>query len=362
MEDRHLRQLSKVYDYSKNFIGDTQSMKTALHKVNKNKYESIFKTLCEVFPEFKEKMLERSRRVVISLTTYPKRFEHLVEVLNTLVNQTVTPYKILLVIDKPNIEYITPEIVDYIAAHQDLIEVILAENPIKPHEKYYFAMQKYRYCSIITVDDDVLYDKRLVEKLLESYIQDPSRIHAARVHKITFDKNGVRPYKSWIYQYNRSDINPSHTLFATGVGGVLYPPDCLDISEDNLPEIQEFLLADDIYLKKLEIEKNLKVVFVPGIMNKELKQKDYKDYSALYKINVVENKNDEYLSKIDFSGIVDEANCKPGIISFRAKTNPNDILLVGSDNIRSKTMVFKSKYTSATPKKPVMVFKTKHKL
>ena len=97
-------------------------------------------------------------------------------------------------------------------------------------------------------------------------------------------------------------------------------------------------------------------------MNKELKQKDYKDYSALYKINVVENKNDEYLSKIDFSGIVDEANCKPGVISFRAKTNPNDILLVGSDNIRSKTMVFKSKYTSATPKKPVMVFKTKHKL
>lgn len=110
------------------------------------------------------------------------------------------------------------------------------------------------------------------------------------------------------------------------------------------------------------MEKNLKVVFVPGIRNKEFKQKDYQDYSALYKINVVENKNDEYLSKIDFSGIADEANRKPGVLLFHAKTNPNDILLVGSDDIRSKTMVFKSKYTPATPKKPVMVFKTKSKV
>ena len=74
------------------------------------------------------------------------------------------------------------------------------------------------------------------------------------------------------------------------------------------------------------------------------------------------NKNDEYLSKIDFSGIADETNRKPGILSFHAKTNPNNILLVGSDDIRSKTMVFKSKYTPATPKKPVMVFKTKSKV
>lgn len=360
-----MRQLSKVYDYSKNFIADTQTMATALHKVNKNKYDKIFKTLCEKFPELKQKLEERASRVVIGITSYSKRYEHLIEVLESLQKQTYKPYKIVLTLTEADAKVIPNDLVNYLADNQEDIEILLIDTDIKPHKKYYFPMQKYRDYCVITVDDDVIYNRHLVEKLMNAYLEDPSRIYAGRVHRITFDGEKAKPYKKWLYQYNSADINPSHLLFATGIGGILYPPDCFDISEKKMKDIKSFLYADDIYLKKLEIDGNLRVCYVPGIINKEFKEADYKDYVALYKINVNENKNDEYLSRIDFNRLYSELPKKDknesGVITFKSH-NAYTVPLKGDREIlHAKTMVFKSKYVAPKQPTPGMVFKVKPK-
>jgi hypothetical protein len=42
-------------------------------------------------------------------------------------------------------------------------------------------------------------------------------------------------------------------MFATGVGGVLYPPDILKISSSDIPDIvDKSLTTDDLFLKSKE--------------------------------------------------------------------------------------------------------------
>ena len=105
------------------------------------------------------------------------------------------------------------------------------------------------------------------------------------------------PYNEWFYQYTY-ELNPSFYLFATSGGGTLFPPNILNITDDNIEEIYKCLYADDIYIKYLSRKKNIKIVWVPnrfllGLM--ELKDKKTQR-NALYKKNVKGEKlNDVYL-------------------------------------------------------------------
>ena len=126
------------------------------------------------------------------------------------------------------------------------------DKNLKPHLKYFYAMQKYRDYIVVTVDDDIVYPKDMLESLYNSYKKNPMVVSARRVHRIKKDANGkILPYKKWDYEC-RTVTSPSLELFATGVGGVLYPPDILKISDENLTDIYNVLTADDIYLKYIE--------------------------------------------------------------------------------------------------------------
>ena len=58
-----------------------------------------------------------------------------------------------------------------------------------------------------------------------------------------------------------SVLEPSFDLLATGVGGVIYPPNIFNLSLNDIPKIYLNLLTDDIYLKFLEIQKGIEVVW-----------------------------------------------------------------------------------------------------
>ena len=81
---------------------------------------------------------------------------------------------------------------------------------------------------------------------------------ALRCHKILWDVNRhVFPYNEWKHEVY-GETEPSHELFATGVGGVLYPPGILTDFLD-VKRVNEFITTDDIYLKELELQHDIKV-------------------------------------------------------------------------------------------------------
>ena len=100
IENKILRQTSIIIDNSINTVEKSQKINTSLYKVNRNKYSLINNNLLNYFPEYKNKSLERQKKIIVSLTSYKNRFKTLYLVLESIFNNTMKPSKIILTIYK----------------------------------------------------------------------------------------------------------------------------------------------------------------------------------------------------------------------------------------------------------------------
>lgn len=306
LEDRTLRQSSKIFDNSKGVIRGTQGKINCLYK--RNNYNEIFKKLFENFPEFEHKLYERqNNKVILSLTSYGERLKNKITdiVINSLLNQTHKPYKICLTLYQGDLQYMSDNLKQLV--DNNIIELIISSEDIGPHKKYFYVMQKYRNYPIITFDDDIIYDSDVVESLVRSYKKHPNCISARRVHMITYNNKGcINKYKQWRYEY-KYETSPNKDLFATGGGGTLYPPDILNINDRLLSQIYNMWHVDDIFLKYVELQKGINVVWVKNdrVMCEPIKN-EITISTALYKINCTKNNNDNYIHMLNsnYSNII----------------------------------------------------------
>lgn len=239
---------------------------------------------------------ERKTPIIVSLTSYPGRFAHIHTTLKSIMLQTVKPDKIIVWLDEDvGRGRLTPRMLEL---EQYGIEYRAMPGDLKPHKKYFHVMQEYPDAIIITVDDDLIYAKDVIESLLKTHERYPNAVCARRVHKITRKPNGeIAPYNDWIGEYCGCDT-PSHALVATGVGGVLYPPHCLYEKAFDEKLIMELSLkADDIWLKFMELLNGTYVVWAPcKIPMPDLVEKE--QATSLKSENVTQNKNDVYFSNL----------------------------------------------------------------
>lgn len=238
---------------------------------------------------------KREKRIIVSLTSYPARLENIYLCLKSLLMQTVKPDKIILWFGSDTKRSDLTD--DMLKLGQYGVEYRFDENNnIKPHKKYYYAMQEFPDDIVITVDDDVVYPRKTVESLMKSYDRHPYAVSARRVHKITFTEEGkIAPYEEWLKEY-RKEKTESTALMAVGVGGILYPPHCLDDRAFELAKIQELCLgADDIWLKCMETLKGTKVVWTPCFFSHP---PALKITNSLWQGNVNGNQNDIYFRRV----------------------------------------------------------------
>ena len=294
IENKIFRQTSIIIDNSVNFVNNSQNLSTCLHIVNKDKYSIINDKLINSFPEYKINFFERQKKIVVSLTSNKNRFKNLNLVLESVFNNTMKPSKIVLSLYKGDLFFLTKKLKEMIK--YQIIELIVTEIDLKSHKKYFNVMKKYRDYAIISVDDDIVYTNDLIETLYDSYLKYPNYIHARNVHKIILENNKVLPYDKWLKQYT-FELNPSFYLFAESGGGILFPPNILNISDENIDEIYKCIEADSIYLKYLSRKRNIKIVWVPNKFLLGLEQlKDNKTIKeALHKKNIIEKLNNACL-------------------------------------------------------------------
>lgn len=259
----------------------------------KTKFWNIF---YNVLPATKLKKSDNN--IVISLTSYPARFQSLHICLKSLLNQTLPANKIILYLSKD---------IDINTLPKKILRLqkkgLVIDNhceDIKPHKKYFYAMRNYPNSIIVTADDDVIYPRVWLASLYSSYQKHPHCISARRVHRITrgIDSKPLS-YALWDYEFKK-ETEPSMDLMAIGVGGVLYPPHIFNTKSKyfDISKIKELCLtADDIWLKFIEKEQNINVCWVPNhlchpykILNPKLKQ------NALCNANLHENVNDIFIS------------------------------------------------------------------
>ena len=159
---------------------------------------------------------------VVSLTSYPERFNTLSQTLNSLLSQRLIAKKIYLNIAQEDLGKLPDSVKDL--ASSGLIKINTCEN-LGPGKKLIPTLKLERSLPIIVVDDDLIFETDLTLKLMIVHHLSPGTIIASRVHKIAHTPEGeVSAYSKWQKNYSLSN-GPSMDLFATSGAGTLYKAD-----------------------------------------------------------------------------------------------------------------------------------------
>lgn len=234
--------------------------------------------------------------VIVSMTSYGERANKVYIAIDSLLSQSVRPYKIILWLseDEFNNQTLPNELKERMQKF-DYFEVGYCED-LKPHKKYYESMIQYANKCIVTADDDVFYPIDWLETLINLHNEYPRMICCTNAHKIVLENNKILKYDCWENLTN--ETGPSLLLCPVGIGGVLYPPKSLDDNVFDKNAIKQCCLnADDLWLRVMGIIKGTSVVktnkFPYSFLCVSGSQK-----TALSKSNVIQNKNDEQLNEI----------------------------------------------------------------
>lgn len=212
-------------------------------------------------------VLTGSRRVVVSLTSYPPRINTVWQTLRSIFSQSYLPDKIVLYLAKsdfPHREQDLPSSLTDMLWHD--FEIRWVDVDLKPHKKWYWAFRDFKNDLVITIDDDLIYRRAMIEELVEAYHNHPQAVVASRTHLIMFDdKDALKPYNQWIleagYAHPKLVGVESQRLFATTGAGTLFDPSLFPEWVFDRTLIEQYcLFADDIWLKAVEVAAGIPVV------------------------------------------------------------------------------------------------------
>lgn len=199
--------------------------------------------------------LKRETPVIISITSYEDRFYDLEIALYSLMNQTTMPDRIILWLsDKLNLTKIPYSISKYI---KNGLEIRFVKD-IGVYTKNFYALKEFKDAIIVTADDDVYYPKDWLEKLYHSYAVHPENIQVHRAHRVRFKDKKIYPYEKW--EKHVKEESARFDNFLTGVGGVLYPPNCFtnEVFRDDI-FLKQAPYADDIWYWVMALVANRKI-------------------------------------------------------------------------------------------------------
>ena len=212
-----------------------------LRKIFKSKFHLrfVFNPIVRYFADMMGRYqgvntIRREVPIIVSLTSYEERFSDLVISLYSLLNQKMKPDRIILWLSDEfeGVNDLPYEITRFI---KNGLEIRFVKD-IKSYTKAIYAFKEFSDAIIVTADDDVYYPSKWLEKLYHSYIANPSDIQVHRAHRVKLDNEEIAPYENW--EKHVKEEGASYHNFLTGVGGVLYPPNCFSRE----------VLRDDVFL------------------------------------------------------------------------------------------------------------------
>lgn len=200
-----------------------------------------------------------SPMLIVSLTTFPARINRIWLVVECMLRQTYKPNKIILWLSLEQFKNLEVLPIKLKRLQKRGLEIVLCDEDLRSHKKYFYTLNKFPNDIMITIDDDFIYPTTLIEDLVNLHNEFPDAICCDRAFKI--NKNGVKilPYNQWEYLQTR--LGPSFNIFQTSGGGTLYPPESLAKEVLNKEVFMKYCIhADDIWLNIMSQMNNTKVV------------------------------------------------------------------------------------------------------
>lgn len=242
----------------------------------------------------------RDVKITISLTSYPARVKTVDKTIETVLNQTIKPDRVILWLGEDKFPNKEDDLPKKLLRLKKFGLSIGWTRDIRSYTKLIPAMTMYPNDIIITVDDDIFYQPDLIEKLYNSYLSDPNCIHAQTVLRVERDAEGnLTPYNSW--RYGSVQGNKSFFNHLEGVGGVLYPPHSMPPETFDESVFRSLApTVDDVWFWCMAILGNRKICDVYGLGEPPYyRNPRSNDTTALWSINKdVSRGNDKQLAEI----------------------------------------------------------------
>lgn len=190
------------------------------------------------------------RLLIVSLTTYDKRLYDVYLTIESIMQQTVKPNKIILWLAE-NMKDV--EIPITLQRQQQRGLEIRYTKDIRSYKKLIPTLKEFPNDFIITIDDDVLYNHDMIELFLSEYRKEPHCIHCGWASQLALDANGQLDRK-WEKDPIK-EVEISMRNLPVGCAGVLYPPHCFAkevMAEEVFMSICKY--ADDVWFKSMTLK------------------------------------------------------------------------------------------------------------
>jgi hypothetical protein len=182
---------------------------------------------------------------VVSLTSHGRRVSDVAITIESIGAGRVRPSRLILWLDDERLFATLPTAIR--AQMERGLEVRLSDN-YGPHTKYFpYVRSLARHTlPLVTADDDIIYPSGWLAGLLEAHHEHPDLVSCYRAHVVGWEGDRLAPYNSWV---RARDTLATTSRFATGVSGVIYPPEMLDdLAERGDAFRATCPRADDIWL------------------------------------------------------------------------------------------------------------------
>jgi hypothetical protein len=226
----------------------------------------------------------RSRKIIVSLTSFPARINKVHKTIENLLTQTLKPDMLILYLaneEFPNKETDLPQ--ELLRLREFGLTIKWCEY-LRSYQKLIPVLREFPDDIIITFDDDFYYSENVVEDLYVSYLTNPNVILAHRTWRGHLEGD----YLKWNANsdvFSHSYNEPSYFNFLMGYGGVLYPPKSLDLEVLNVQKFKELIPThDDIWFWGMSVLAGVKTMQVDGF-NMSMSQVEGTQEVALNKVN-----------------------------------------------------------------------------
>ncbi|MEO8003687.1 MAG: hypothetical protein ABI771_02195 [Betaproteobacteria bacterium] len=230
---------------------------------------------------------------VVSMTTYGKRLETAFFAIESIARGSLLPSRLILWIDETDVLARLP--LPLRRLQERGLEILPTSN-FGPHKKYFPYVQASNAFDrpLVTADDDVIYPQDWLEGLQRAYDARGDLIHCYRANVVKMDGDGFAPYRTW---GRCSDTGESFLNFATGVSGILYPPEFLAyLKRQGNGFLECCPRADDVWLHAAALRSGVMIKQVTSIWTEYPSIPDTQDV-ALANTNLFGTGNDLQIGK-----------------------------------------------------------------
>lgn len=204
----------------------------------------------------------RDELVTVSLTSYPARINVVHLAIKSLLNQSYKPDRIVLWLAESQFQnHELPAELRNLKSFG--LEIRFCSEDLLGHKKHYMAIKEQRENEVIvTYDDDIIYPKDSLERLMKLHKMYPKCIICNRAQAMEYDDSGnVKNPGRWKTISNIGVDEPTWQLLPSNGGGVLYPYHSLCQDSYNVAKIKSMCLrADDLWMMFMALQKGTKTI------------------------------------------------------------------------------------------------------